>query len=65
MRCVPFFASVMIFSAMRFSSFAFGVVVTIRSCLMSEITMLRNMAVRCSVVRSSRRPATRCFISFS
>ena len=30
-----------------------------------EVAMLRNMAVRCSVVRPSRRPSMRCLISFS
>ena len=40
---------------MRFSSFAFGSVVLICSCSISDEAMLANIALRCSWVRLSLR----------
>ncbi len=54
----PFLPSVISFSATGRSSFAFGNVVVICSCLISAAAMLRNMAWRCVDVTLSFRPAT-------
>ncbi len=53
----PFLASVTSFSTKGRSSLAFGSVVTICSCLISEAAMLANMAVRWLDVRPSLRCA--------
>ena len=45
-----------VFSAKRRSSFALGSVVVMRSCSISEVTMLRNMAARWDELRLSLRP---------
>jgi hypothetical protein len=51
------FASVIIGSATRRSSFAFGSVVLMTSCVSSEFVMLRSIARRWLLVRFSfRRP---------
>jgi hypothetical protein len=51
----PFLPSVTSFSTIGRSSFAFGSVVTICSCLISAAHMLANIARRCSAVRLSFR----------
>src|SRR4029077_8726896 len=51
----PFFPSVTSFSTIGRSSFAFGSVVMICSCLISDAAILANMASRCSAVRLSLR----------
>ena len=51
----PRFANVIIFSMIGFSSLAFGNVVLICSCSMSEPAMFENNALRCSCVRFRRR----------
>src|SRR5687767_4555801 len=43
-------------SATRRSSFAFGSVVLISSCLNNDAAMLRNIASRCALVRLNLRP---------
>ena len=53
----PFLARVTSFSTKGRSSLAFGRVVTICSCLISEAAMLANMAVRWLDVRPSLRCA--------
>src|SRR3954471_19209553 len=45
------------------SSFAFGMVVSMRSCLMSAMAWLRRSAVRCSLTRPSFRNARLCLIA--
>src|SRR4029450_9456857 len=45
------------------SSFAFGIVVSMRSCRMSAIAWLRSSAVRCSLTRPSLRCARLCLIA--
>src|SRR6185436_348947 len=47
------------------SSFAFGIVVSMRSCRMSAIAWLRSSAVRCSLTRPSLRYARLCLIAYS
>ena len=49
-------ASVISGSTTRRSSLAFGTVVLIVSCFTIELAMLRNMALRCELLRPSRRP---------
>jgi hypothetical protein len=45
------------------SSFAFGIVVSMRSCRISAIAWLRSSAVRCSLTRPSLRYARLCLIA--
>src|SRR5690242_18841686 len=52
-------------SAYRRSSFAFASVVVTRPLRIREVTMLRNMAWRCVLLRPSLRPVLRCLTSFS
>ena len=69
----PRLPSVIMRSATRRSSFALASVVSIRSCSSSDVTMLRNSAFRCALVRPSFRlpcgvassQASRCSRSFS
>jgi hypothetical protein len=45
------------------SSFAFGMVVSMRSCRSSAIAWFRSSASRCSVTRPSFRCATLCLMT--
>ena len=60
--CERTFARVTILSATRLSSFAFGTVVRIRSCWINCVTIVRNIAHRCELVRLSLRKVLRCRI---
>ena len=62
---VSFFESVTSFSANGLSSFALASVVVIFSLSNSAVERLRSRAMRCSVVRPSYLPATRCLITAS
>src|SRR5690606_852244 len=61
----PRLASVISRSTTGLSSFAFGSVVTICSCLISAAAMLANIALRCAAVRLSLRPRLRWRIVLS
>ena len=61
-KTIPTFASVTILSATLRSSFAFGTVVLILSCLINCVTIVRSIAHLCELVRLSFRIDLRCLI---